>query len=332
MWFNNYLRPAIWMDGKAPSSKKLNTWKNQYKRMNVFVSLVLEALTRYDIEDLPETVNRRVVLESLLWYGSVVFFKKADVVWALPGMPTEDFTLYGNPTKAIVHGRNGLCETFDLYIPQGDISFGRETTSEEVAPPEGQAVWVRENYLCYPFINHVIDFAECISDTYRTLDVTRANIKRPYVITAEESIIESVKAFFNKRDNNEEYIISSGIFPADKIQMLGMEMNPENIRDCTGLIDYYYAKFRELEAVSATPATIDKKAEITIPELNQNAGAQDAILRTVENVLQEELDFANECLGTNMRFVSNIKEAQDELEDNSEQDILGDKEREPKPV
>lgn len=324
MWFLNYIRPAIWMDGKAPSSKKLNSFKNAFKFQNVFAALCAEAMTRYRIEGLPDTCNERVVLESLLWYGSVVFFEKAGAIWALPGMPTADYTLNGNPTKSIVHGRNGYVEEYRLYIPQGDKSFGRIGTDGETAPEKGQAVWVRENYLVYPFIHHVIDFSEAIADTYRTLDVTRANIKRPYVITAEESIIESVKAFFNKRDNNEEYIISSGIFPADKINMLGLDMNPENIRDCTGLIDFYYSKFRELETISSAPATIDKKAEITIPELNQNEGAEDAIRRTVQNVLEEELDFANKCLGTSMRFVSNTaedKEANNDFRDEEKGDV-----------
>ena len=175
--------------------------------------------------------------------------------------------------------------------------------------------------MVYPFIYYVMEYAEKIADTYRTLDITRANIKRPYVITAEESIINSVKEFFNKRDNNESYIISSGVFPADKIKILPFDMNPESIRDCTGLIDFYFAKFRELEAISSSPATIDKKAEITIPELNQNAGAQDATINTIKNILEPELDFANKCLGTNMKFVSRIKQYEEEQENKMESEV-----------
>ena len=294
----------------AKSSKKINKMKNITAFMNVFSALSNEALHgRYSIEGLPESCDERVVLESFLWYGACGFFKKADQVMALPGLPTSNYTLYGYPTKMTVWGRNGHTETIKLFIPHGDnASLVRETTDGVVESKEGTGVWVRENELCYPFINYVIDFAEKIADTYRTLDVTRANIKRPYVITAEESIIESVKTWFNKRDSNEEYIISSGVFPADKIKLLPFDQNPENIRDCTGLIDFYYAKFRELEAISAAPATIDKKAEITIPELNQNSGAQSAIANSVRNVLQRELDFCNEKLGTNMRVVDKIEQ------------------------
>lgn len=293
---------------KKMTSKKLAKYKNQIEWQNVFAALENEATHgRYTIENVPDSCDPRVILQSLLWYGSCGFFKKAGEVLALPAMPTQNWTLFGYPTKMIVWGRNGYTEEIKLIIPHGENSdLVRRTTGGVIETKEGTGVWIRENELAYPFINFVIDFADKIADTYRTLDITRANIKRPYVITAEESIIESVKSFFNKRDNNEEYIISSGIFPADKINLLPFDQNPENIRDCTWLIDYYYSKFRELEGISASPATIDKKAEITIPELNQNSGAQKAIQDSVANVLERELKFVNDVLGTNMRFVSKM--------------------------
>lgn len=316
MYFLNSMNISIYMDGKAMTSKKLNAMKNRIEFQNIFASMANEATHgRYRIEGLPESCNERVVLQSLLWYGSVCFFKKAGQILALPGLPTNNFTLNGDPSHCIVYGRNGYTETIKLFIQNGENSeLVRSVVGGGVENFDGTGVWCRENEMAYPFIFYVIDFAEKIADTYRTLDVTRANIKRPYVVTAEESIVESVKSFFNKRDNNEEYIISSGIFPADKINLLPFDQNPENIRDCTQLIDFYYAKFREMESISSAPATIDKKAEVTIPELNQNAGAQQAIASAVSNVLQRELDFANKCLGTNMSIVSNVEEQKQEAD------------------
>lgn len=316
MYFLNSMNISIYMDGKAMTSKKLNAMKNRIEFQNIFASMANEATHgRYRIENLPESCNERVVLQSLLWYGSVCFFKKAGQIIALPGLPTNNFTLNGDPSHCIVYGRNGYTETIKLFIQNGENSeLVRSVVGGGVENFDGTGVWCRENEMAYPFIFYVIDFAEKIADTYRTLDVTRANIKRPYVVTAEESIVESVKSFFNKRDNNEEYIISSGIFPADKINLLPFDQNPENIRDCTQLIDFYYAKFREMESISSAPATIDKKAEVTIPELNQNAGAQQAIASAVSNVLQRELDFANKCFGTNMRVVSNVEEQKQEAD------------------
>mgnify|MGYP004527750631 FL=1 len=305
-FYNDYF--GIYLQPKGMTSKKLNKFKNAFEFQNVFAMLCNEALHgRYGIENVPESSDERTILESLLWYGRVYFFKKDGNVLSLPGANASSFTLYRSPSQAYVWGANGYTQKIKLFIPNGENSSLVRMNSQRVTESkEGTGVMVRENELMYPFINYVIEFAEKITDTYRTLDVTRANIKRPYVVTAEESIIESVKSFFNKRDNNEEYIISSGIFPADKINILPFDQNPENIRDCTGLIDFYFSKFRELEAISSAPATIDKKAQISKDELHQNEGAQNAINASVANVLQRELDFCNEVLGTNMRVVSKM--------------------------
>ena len=305
---NNFFN-SIYIDTSSMTNKKLSKYRNDITRMNVCSQLCNEALHRYDVEGLPENCDPRVVYESLLYYGSVCFFKEGGNILALPGLPTESYTLYGNPTKAIVHGRNGYVKEIKLFSPNGDNSkLVRTNTMGTVETETGTGVWIRENYLAYPFINYVMDFTDKIADTYRTLDITRANIKRPYIVTCEESMLKSVKEFFNRRDNNENYIVSSGVFPANKINLLPFDSNPESIRDATGLIDFYFSKFRELCSVSAAPATIDKKAEITIPELNQNSGAQDIQRFTVANVLQEGFDFVNDVLATNIRFKSNTEE------------------------
>lgn len=301
MYFLNSLFSTIWIDSSSATSKKMAKYKNQVEFMNVFASLVNEALDRYKFENLPDTVNERVVLEALLWYGCVCFFNKGGSVLALPGLPTKSYTLYGDPTAMIVHGRNGFNEEISLYIPNGDDSVTVRQSTNGTAPEDGTGVWIRENKMVFPFINYCIEYADKIADTLRTLDTTRMNIKRPYVVVAEESIINSVKSFFNKRDANEEFIVNSGVFPADKINLLPFDTNPENLRDCTMLIEWYYNQFRQLEGMNA-PSTVDKKAQVSVPELNRDENVSDAKTETVTEYIQKQLDFANEKLGTNMRI------------------------------
>ena len=315
MWLFNNILSSIWIDGQSMTSKKLAKYKNMSEFMNVYATLVNEALTRYKFSGLPDTVNERVVLESLLWYGSVGFFIKSENVLALPGLPTKSYTLYGDPTAMIVYGRNGFNEEIPLYIPNGeDSTVVRESTSG-IASKEGTGVWVRENRMVYPFINYCIEYADKIADTLRTLDTTRMNIKRPYVIVAEESIVNSIKSFFNKRDANEEYIISSGVFPADKINMLPFETTAENIRDCTGLVEWYLAQFRQLEGINQ-PGTVDKKAQISVPELNQNEDVSEEKKNAVVEYLQQQLDFVNEKLGTSI----SVEETEPEEEQPTEEE------------
>lgn len=318
MFLPNNIVSSIWLDSNGKTMKKMAQYKNQIEFMNIFAMLVNEALSsRYDIEGQPDTVNPRVVLESLLWYGSVGFFMKDGAVLALPGLPTASYTLYGDPTQMIVHGRNGYVDTVKLFIPNGDDSSLVRSSTNGTAPKDGTGVWVRENRLAFPFINYCVEYADKIADTLRTLDITRMNIKRPYYIVAEEQIINSVKAFFNKRDNNEEYIVSSGIFPADKIKMMPFENNPENIRDCTMLVEWYLNQFRMLEGLNS-PTTVDKKAQISVDEFNSGSEISDVKKATDVEYLQQQLDFANEKLGTSMKIKKvEVEEKEDVNADNS---------------
>lgn len=316
MWFLNSYFSNIFIDPKNMTAKKLAKFKNEEEFQNFLALFANQAFQTIDFENLPKACSKRVVIQSIVWYGSVCFFKKAGEVLALPGLPTSNFTLNGDPTEARVFGRNGYQDNIKLFIPGGDDSeLVRRTTEGGTAPIEGAGCWIRANYLCYPLIHYIINYASKCADTMRTLDVTRDNIKRPYIVTAEESVVNSVKSFFNKRDNNEEYIVSSGIFPADKIQLLPFDTNPENIRDCTMLIEWYQNQLWSILGIKA-PSTVDKKAEITIPELNSGENIQDVNDGVLINTLQEGIDFVNEKLGTNIK----VKSRNQEIEANNNQD------------
>lgn len=316
MWFLNSYFSNIYIDPNNLTSKKLAKFKNEEEFQNFLALFANQAFQAIDIENLPKACSRRVVIQSIIWYGSVCFFKKAGEVLALPGLPCSDFTLNGEPTEAIVYGRNGYTEHIKLFIPGGDDSeLVRRTTTGGTAPITGTGCWIRANYLAYPLMHYIINYASKCADTMRTLDVTRANIKRPYLVSAEESIVNSVKSFFNKRDNNEEFVVSSGIFPADKISLLPFETNPENIRDCTMLIEWYQNQLWSILGIKA-PNVVDKKAEITTDELYASTNIQDVNDGILLNTIQEGLDFVNEKLGTNMKVISRNQS----IEANDQQD------------
>lgn len=322
MFLFNYINPSIWLDTNGKTMKRMAQYKNMKMFMNFFTLLGNEAMAmRYKLTGNPDTVNPRTVIEALLWHGSVGFFVKEGNVLALPGMPTAGFNVNRDPVQMIVYGANGFNETIDLFIKGGDDSKLLRESASGVMPAEGTGVWVRENRWCYPFINFVMDFAELIADTYRTLDTTRMNIKRPYYIVAEEQIINSVKSFFNKRDNNEEYIVSSGVFPADKIKLLPFDNNPENLRDCTMLIEWYFSQFRQFEGIDS-PMTVDKKAQVSVDEFHSGSNVSELKKFTDIEYLNEQMDFVNEKLGTSMRFEKvEMEEKEDVNTDNSSDNV-----------
>ena len=318
MWILNDLNLSIFLDGKAPSVAKLARYANAQEAQQWLVQLALEATHRYTIKNLPESCNHRTVIESLLYYGGVVFFELEGQILALPGLPGGQFTLYGDPVTMRVFGRNGYNAEIPVYVPGGDNSdVVRTQIGGGVALQSNAGVWVRENPYAMPFITTVMLYADKIANTMRTLDVTLDNIRRPYIITAEESLISSVKSFFNKRDAGESYIVSSGVFPADKIKMLPIETTEAGIRDCTGSVDWLLSQYRAAEYLDGN-STIDKKAEITIPELNAGDGIVNTNRAAFKDYMQSQLDVANNVLGTNMQLIMQGDLADKEVCDDSD--------------
>lgn len=300
MWFLNDNFCHIHIDTKDKTARKLAQYKNAKEFQNVFALLYNETFAHIpDIEGLPDTVSQRIIKEAIIWKAGVFFFRNNGSTLSLPGLPTGDFTLYGDPAKATVYGRNGFNKTISLCIPQGGDVIARHTTNGTTVPEDGVGVWVRANSLVYPVINYIIEYADKIADSLRTLDTVRENIKRPYIVTAEESVINTVKAFFNARSNNESFIVSTGVFPADKIKLLPFETTSEQIRDVTMEIEWYMSQFRQIIGISS-PSTVDKKAEITTAELNSHKGVEEIHNKMIEDILQRDLDFANEKLGLSM--------------------------------
>lgn len=319
------------------SVKKLARYKNKTVWQNVFAKMVQDGLNRYDFEGLPETISKRVLLQSLMWYGSAAIFEKNGGLLCLPCVPNGDgWNVYGDPASGWLFSSIGqLNEPVKLYLPGSDENaFLKKTNGVASRNGNIKGVFIRENAICYPFVRQIMYYADAISDTMRTLDVCRQNIKQPFIIVAEESIVNSVKKFFKDRDDNMEYIVSSGVFPAEKIKLLPFETNSEALKDTTALIDWYFNKFKELCGVDNN-GNIDKKGENLISrEISVNEEYTDGGVDECLDYIQKSLDDVNKLYGTNIKVVrkhkaSNIKNAEasdekDEQEGNGDDEIQRD--------
>lgn len=302
-WYSPYFVIPLSIESGKITNKKLNAIKNDFVRQNETIKNITDALTmRYDIEGLPETCSKRVVLQSLLFYGYVFFFEKQNNLIALPGMPDGGINVYADFSGAYVYGANGFNEHISLYIPGSDeSSFLKRTINGNTGSTGG--VMVRENKMLYPFINECMYYAERQADTLRKIETAQKNAATPYIISAEESIVNTVKEFIKHRDNNEEYIISSGVFPSDKIKLLPFDISADAIRVMTSTYDWYCSHFREACGVKAS-TNIDKKGENLIQdEININAEyiymRNDAVI----NELNEWFGHVNKIFDKNIRAV-----------------------------
>lgn len=306
-WFNNYMSINTAITSSKLSNSKLNKYKNDFVFRNEYVRNLLDALGRYKIDGLPETCNSRVVLESLLWYGCVFFFDVSNSVIALPGMPDgSGINVYGDFGGAYVYGANGFNEHIKVYLPGSDESEFLNKTISGVSSYDSFGVMVRENKLLFPFINQVVYYSEVMADLLRKIEVASKNLATPYIITAEESVIDTVKKFFKNRDENSEYIISSGIFPADRINLLPFDIQSDSIKTLSATYDWVCNHYRELLAVKNT-TNIDKKGENLISdEVNINDQYTQNQSDSIEDCIQSGLDDVNKIFGLNLKIV--IKE------------------------
>lgn len=307
MWYY----PGIYLGG-APGKnnrKKMRKYENDITFQMTFIRLINEALQRYKINGLPETISERVVLQSLLWYGCVVFFEKDGQLFALPGVPTgSGFNIYGDPGSAWVYSvMNGQYnKEVKLFIPGSDeATFLKQLIgTRQTGQPTGVIVW--ENKMRYPFINTVWFFSKRISNCYRTLDTTLYWLKRPLLLTGPEEYSEDVKDLIDGMEENPNAIYIRQLMGVQQsTTLLNTNANGQNLQDVTGILEWYENKFRELCGLDSN-SQMDKKGENLITaEITVNDQYQEMSLdKSIEEV-QKGLDYANKFFGLSMQVEQN---------------------------
>lgn len=313
MWYNRFFNCINTNFGDNMTGHKLAQWKNDFTRQNVFMRLCTKSDARYDIINLEPTMSKRVVKQSLLFNASIGFFEKEGNILALPGNPMEGPTLNGDFRYMNVYGRNGYNEKIPLFVPGGNESnIVNQTTSDYFTYAKPTGVWMRENRYCYPFINFCIERTEQIADSMRVLDVLRFHLKTPFLIVADEQILPTVKAMMKQVEDNVNYLVSSGVLPVDRVNILQKPIGPDTIKAVTDLIEWYYNDFDELCGKNSN-SNPDKKERLLVDEVNANNESTKASYNELIEFMQEELDFVNKCLGTNMQIKKREEDADDDI-------------------
>lgn len=302
MWYNSYF--CIPLD-KCKNRKKLAKLENNILFITTFMRLLSDAMNRYTIKNTPDTVNERVMLESLLVYGNTTLFEQNDHLLALPSVPSGNgFNLYGDPVSAWVFSRNGLFnEQVDLYVEGGaDTSILNRGTQGITLQSNKRGVMIWENKTRFPFLNTVIYYASVISDTLRTIDVERRWLKRPFIPVCEESLVPSITKLFDEMSENNSIIpVSTGVLDIDKFDLKPVDVSPDIIKSATELVEWYENKFRELCGTDSN-TQVDKKGENLIAdEVHVNDEYTDKSSDALIECLNHYLELANKYFGTEMK-------------------------------
>ena len=324
MWYDGMFNIPIDISDaygeKTKNRRMLNTYKNNLAFQINFAKLVEDALNRYDIEGLPETMSKRVILQSLLFHASVIFFKKDGNLFALPGVATEEFNVYGEPGYAETFSVNGTYnERVKLYIEGTDKTDFLKTLSDTGEEAKGCILW--ENKKRFPYIYSVIFFASAIADTYRTLDVCRANIKNPQIFYGEESMRQSVERYLEMRESNASAgYISTGVLESDKLKMMPFDPKGTALSDVTALIEWYDSKMKERNGIKNN-SQMDKKgenlieAEVDVTDEATRKNASDLV-----EYLNLQMETINTFMGTQIKFVDKNAEEEDNIEKEEKED------------
>lgn len=310
------------MEGaKRLSPKRRAKYENDQIFRMFFTDFKNTALHRYKFNNLPPTVSERVLKESLLYYGTAIFFEMNGHILQLPGRPAFDPTMYGEYRYSYIYGANGFNACVALEVPGGEeaavLNKGIGDTRQKA---EYRGAMIRENYdYTNPFIFTVWNYATRVSDAVRSLDVAVRNGKKPGIwFCKDQTMLKSIQRFNEQMDNNEETIVTSGLFPINdvKYQPLSQEglINSQNFMQ---IIDFWKSAFKEACAIENMQSTNFKKANLNSMEVGSNDEYTHRQQDKTLTVIQEGLDFVNERFGTNITVEASceeqeLPEAQDE--------------------
>lgn len=328
MFLDNYLLIGT---ARIKNRKKFRDYENDSVFVNCLMQLMEMTYKIYGKKGTSDPgINWRIVVQSLICYGSVVFFRNENgALMALPGVPSgKGWNVYGDPITAWIFSKNGLInKEIPLYIPGGEVNSELDKGNlgiKDAREKKGFMLWDNENR--YPLLYYMIYYARAIADTLRTIDVDRIWYKLPSIPVCEDSVVESVvKVLDAMKDNDEIIPVNTGMMEIQKFDLKPTGDVVKNVESAISLIDWYTQQYRAIIGMDAN-AAIDKKGENLIQdEISINQTYTDTIENGRMEYLNQQCELMNKYLHCDVHFESGIEKpenATNETEDkDDEQDI-----------
>lgn len=312
-------------------SKKLTKLKNIIEFRQWFLYFSEMGINRYKLTgEYPDTLDERTILQSLFWYGSFCVFNDGGVFLSLPGLPASDLTVYGYPRKVNVFGKNGFNKTIGLIQYAGDEEQVNKGVSD-LSIYDKQGFWIQEKKVFNPLANDALLYAERVADSMRSIDVMRVNMKSPFIVWTIEEMRRTVEEFFKNRKENDELIISTGVFDPSKVQVTPLEISPDNIKAMRELVEWYCGAYMQKCGINSNPAS-DKAERLLVDEINANDEETDNNVNAQVEYMNEQLEVVNKTFGWNMKMEVTYNEDKDIRRDSgnvySESDLSDDSDAE----
>ena len=172
----------------------LNTavFSDYYKRLRLL------ALSLFEWENLPESMNERFLEQCLYWYGKAAIVNDENLgIINTKCTPSESLNIYGEATE------------YHCYSTGYDENF-----------PLDDMVYVRNNLEALPTDATIQLFAQRLYEAERTIDVNIKAQKTPVIILCDEKQRLTMKNIYMKYDGNEPVIYGKKGLDIDDIKVL----------------------------------------------------------------------------------------------------------------
>lgn len=217
------------------------TFEDYYNRLRLL------ALTMFEWENLPDTMDSRYLEESLYYFGLACFCPDNRFGWlSLPCMPEDRLNIYGEAIKYTAYSRH--------------TDYSKSYMRDEI-------ILVRNNLQRIPTDMTVRLFARRLYEAERAIDVNIKAQKTPVLITCTDKQRLTLKNVYKKYDGNEPVIFGDKNLDISGVNVLKT--------DCPYVADKIiqykqnvWSEFLSFIGVNNTP--YEKSAQLVSDEINAN--------------------------------------------------------------
>lgn len=263
---------------RSPGYRRALEIKKAQIAMNTFNRFCDIAAHIVDFERLDDTIDDRVVRQSLLWYPLTVFFVVGNHTMCLPGLPTgRGWNVNGNFGSACAIGMNGRTYQIKLRIPGGDDApILTEMTGYDDYPFDYEGVAIRANDNCYPFINTVLYYTENIADILLALENDKILLQHPIDFHMTQRQMKTAIKWMADLKQGSPFMYtpkmaSNGQKITDSMEVVNFMEGGNLLKPAMEALDWNEQRFFAECGVKNAGSQVDKKGEnLTMSEVHSS--------------------------------------------------------------
>ena len=311
---NNLMAWFLW--GMDP--KKRGKYQAKFKNDKIFVNflqlLTNSAVNLFEWEGLPDMTSERFIEEAFLYSGNCALIKDPELGFlTLPFTQSSKINLYGEPNAININGKNGYSKEVICSTSLTDTDIAREIKVE--------AIPGYDNYQKYPYFQYILDYAERITQVFRSLDVAVKKLKNPYIIVANKQDELAYKQYINSLEMNEDAImVAKGVDTDNPLSTTDIHIDTQVVDSLWNQYQRYYSDIMQILGINSNPL-VDKVSGVSQAEVDSNNSTTNLNLEMRLKERNEWAEKCNEIFGTNISVkVRGAVSYDEDVQDNEEEE------------